>query len=80
MEGGEEIKEEIIKSLHDYYLNLKKANDRNIEMYNKKYKNNPDFRLWQDETGYSRRWKSDCQCRVQERRTEDYSLSGQHEH
>ena len=47
------MKEEIIKSIHKYYLTLKKANDHNIELYNKKYKNNPDFRLWEDDTGYS---------------------------
>ena len=47
------MKAEIMKKLHEYFQTLKEANDNNIELYNRKYKNDPDFRLWEDQTGFS---------------------------
>ena len=47
------INDEIMKKLREYFTWLKLANDHNIELYNTKYKDDPDFCLWKDESGFT---------------------------
>lgn len=47
------MKNEIMKNVLEYFKCLKQANDHNIELYNTKYKDDPDFCLWEDATGFS---------------------------
>lgn len=49
----EMIHDDIMKKLHEYFTCLKLANDHNIELYNTKYKDDPDFCLWEDESGFT---------------------------
>ena len=47
------IYDDVMKKLREYLTCLKLANDYNIELYNTKYKDDPDFCLWEDKSVFT---------------------------
>jgi hypothetical protein len=49
----DKLKKKIVRNVQKYFELLNEANNNNIELYNRKYKDDPNYRLWEDSTGFS---------------------------